>query len=82
MIKSDEVDDDAGVFSIANDCCTENDAILADKKEEERTLSAVITRRTGQSNAEQKKDFCWLVKQWSVSSGFHRLRGGPAETER
>ena len=43
IIESDD-DDDAGIFSIANEYSSEDDNTLADKQKEERTLSAVRTR--------------------------------------
>ena len=43
IIESDD-DDDAGIFSIANDYSSEDDDTIADEQKEERTLSAVRTR--------------------------------------
>ena len=66
IIESDD-NDYAGIFNIANDYSSEDDDTLADDQKEERTLSAVCTRRTEQNMSRQQKDFCWLEKQWSVS---------------
>ena len=46
IIDSDNDDEDAGIFSIANDYLSEDDDTLADQQKEESTLSAVCTRRT------------------------------------
>ena len=45
IIESDD-EDDANIFSITNDDCSEGDEIIANKQKEEWTLSAVPTRRT------------------------------------
>ena len=50
-------DDDAGIFSIANNYLSEDDTILADEQKEESTLSAVRTRRTELNNAESAEGF-------------------------
>ena len=50
-------DDDAGIFSIANDCSSDDDDTLADEQKEERTLSAVCTRRTEQNNVSSAEGF-------------------------
>ena len=52
--KSDD-EDDAIILNIANDYSSENDDTLADEREEERTLSAVRTRRTEQKNVSSAK---------------------------
>ena len=56
IIKSDD-DENAGNFGIANDYFSEDDDTLADEQKEKRTLSAVLTRRTEQNNAESAKGF-------------------------
>ena len=56
IIESDD-DDDAGIFSIANDYSSEEDDVLADEQKEERTLSAVRTKRTDRNNAVSAERF-------------------------
>ena len=56
IIESDD-DDDAGIFSIANDYSSEDDDTLAGEHKEERTLSAVRTRRTEQNNVSSAEGF-------------------------
>ena len=56
-ITDSDDDDDAGIFSIANDYPSEDDTILADEQKEESTLSAVRTRRTEQNNTESAEGF-------------------------
>ena len=56
ILDSDD-DDDAGIFSIANDYPSEDDTILSDEQKEEITLSSVRTRRTEQNNSESTEGF-------------------------
>ena len=46
IIESDD-GDDAGIFNIANDCSSEDDDTIADEQKATKTLSAVLTKRTG-----------------------------------
>ena len=56
IIKLDD-DADASINSIASDSSTDNDTTLADKQKEEKTRSAVCTRRTEQNNVSSAEEF-------------------------
>ena len=55
LLLSQDNDDDAGIFSIANDYSSEDDETLA---EENNVKSTVHTKRTGSNKAESTDDFC------------------------
>ena len=56
IIESDD-EDDANIFSITNDYCSEGDETLANKQKEEWTLSAIPTRRTKHNNVSSAEGF-------------------------
>ena len=70
LINSDDTtadtdeDDDAGIFSIANDYISEDENTVADKDD---GLLAIRTWRTATNQSDAAEDFCWHEKQWSVS---------------
>uniref|UniRef100_A0AAV1U4K8 Uncharacterized protein n=1 Tax=Peronospora matthiolae TaxID=2874970 RepID=A0AAV1U4K8_9STRA len=51
----DDEDDDAGIFSIANDCYSEDGDALTG---EDNVLSAVHTKSTAVNKDESSKEFC------------------------
>uniref|UniRef100_A0AAV1T3T1 Uncharacterized protein n=1 Tax=Peronospora matthiolae TaxID=2874970 RepID=A0AAV1T3T1_9STRA len=53
-IDIDDDDEDAGIFSIANDCQSEDDYTLTG---EDNVLSAVHTKRTAGDNDESAEEF-------------------------
>ena len=61
IIESDG-NDDASIFSIANDYYNEDDDTLADKLKEENTLSADPQGELSKTMSRQPKSFCWLEK--------------------
>ena len=61
---SDE-DDDAGIFSIANDYTSENKNTLPENEDD---LLLVCTKHPATNQSESAEFFyCWHEKQWSVS---------------
>ena len=86
IIESDD-EDDSGIFSIANDYSSEDDDTLADEQKEERTLTAVRTRRTEQNNDSPAEGFLLAQKtvirfvQGSIAHAVDRQKRNAARME-